>query len=332
MEILILGGGGMLGQKLATQFAKSGLIGERQISSVHLVDAYILPKISAGASFKITSEIADITSDGVASALIARRPELIYHFAAVVSGEAESDFEKGYRVNVEGTRNLFEAIRRVGNGYFPRVVFTSSVAVYGGPYPAVIDDEFVLQPLTSYGTQKVIGELLLNDYSRRGFLDGVGLRLPSICVRPGTPNKAASGLFSNIIREPLAGLQAILPASKDVKNVFASPRSAVGFAIHAGKIDTLLLGNRRSLMMPGVTATIGEEIQALRRVAGDEIVSLIKEVPDENVERMVRSWDWPGFTSERARSLGFKCETTFDEIIQVHIDDELGGRIPGLEK
>ena len=332
MNILILGGGGMLGQKLATQLAKSGLIGERRISIVRLVDAYILPKIAANANFEMTSEIADITSDGVASALIAHRPDLIYHFAAVVSGEAESDFEKGYRVNVDGTRNLFEAIRLVGNGYCPRVVYTSSVAVYGGPYPAVIDDEFVLQPLTSYGTQKVIGELLLNDYSRRGFFDGVGLRLPSICVRPGTPNKAASGLFSNIIREPLAGLQAILPASKDVKNVFASPRSAVGFAIHAGKIDTLLLGNRRSLMMPGVTASIGEEIQALRRVAGDDIVSLIKEVPDETSERMVRSWDWPGFTSARARALGFTCESSFDEIIQVHIADELGGRIPGLEK
>jgi nucleoside-diphosphate-sugar epimerase len=180
--------------------------------------------------------------------------------------------------------------------------------------------------------QKAIGELLLNDYSRRGFLDGVGLRLPSICVRPGAPNKAASGLFSNIIREPLVGLEAILPATKDVKNVFASPRSAVGFAFHAATLDTELLGDRRSLMMPGVTASIGEEIEALGRIAGDKIVALIKEVPDENAQRMVKSWDWPGFTSERARSLGFKCEATFDEIIQVHIADELGGRIPGLEK
>jgi nucleoside-diphosphate-sugar epimerase len=332
VQILILGGGGMLGQKIAIELSKRGAIKDKQISLLHLVDAYNAPKIPGGADFQITTEIADLTVPGVATALIKDKPDLIFHLAAVVSGEAEQDFEKGYQVNLDGTRNLFEAIRLVGAGYHPRVVFTSSVAVYGGPYPEIIEDDFILQPLTSYGVQKAIGELLLNDYSRRGFLDGVGLRLPSICVRPGAPNKAASGLFSNIIREPLVGLEAILPATKDVKNVFASPRSAVGFALHAATLDTLLLGNRRTLMMPGVTASIGEEIEALRRIAGDEIVALIKEVPDANAQRMVKSWDWPGFTSERARSLGFKCEATFDEIIRVHIDDELGGRIPGLEK
>jgi len=332
MRILITGGGGMLGQRVATQISRLGVVGGKDLSNLHLVDAFSAPNIPTEAKFKVTSEVADITVPRVTAKLIAHKPDLIFHLAAVVSGEAEQDFEKGYQVNLDGTRNLFEAIRLVGGGYRPRVVFTSSVAVYGGPYPAMIEDDFILQPLTSYGVQKAIGELLLNDYSRRGFLDGVGLRLPSICVRPGAPNKAASGLFSNIIREPLVGLEAILPATKDVKNVFASPRSAVGFALHAATLDTSLLGDRRSLMMPGVTASIGEEIEALRRIAGNEIVALIQEVPDTNAQRMVKSWDWPGFTSERARSLGFKCEATFDEIIRVHIDDELGGLIPGLEK
>ena len=308
MRILILGGGGMLGQKIAIELARLGKIQDRKISHLHLVDAYNAPTVPQGASFETMSEISDITVAGAAEKIIATKPDLIFHLAAVVSGEAEQDFEKGYRVNLDGTRNLFEAIRLVANGYCPRVVFTSSVAVYGGPYPEIIEDDFILQPLTSYGVQKAIGELLLNDYSRRGFIDGVGLRLPSICVRPGAPNKAASGLFSNIIREPLVGIQAILPATKDVKNVFASPRSAVGFTLHAAALDTSLLGNRRSLMMPGVTASIGEEIESLRRIAGDSIVALIKEIPDENAQRMVKSWDWPGFTSERARSLGFKCE------------------------
>mgnify|MGYP003704604205 CR=1 FL=1 len=169
----------------------------------------------------------DITAPGEAERLIADRPDVIFHLAAVVSGEAELDFEKGYLINLDGTRLLLEAIRLAGDDYVPRVVFSSSIAVFGGPYPERIDDEFILQPLTSYGAQKAIGELLLTDYSRRGILDGVGLRLPSICVRPGAPNKAASGLFSNIIREPLNGEEVVLPASRDVRHWFASPRSAI---------------------------------------------------------------------------------------------------------
>ena len=332
MRILIVGGGGMLGQKLVRELAKTGnLIGKR-IDQIILADAFIEPKIPPGASFEIIAKVADITSNDVAESLIGSKVDVIFHLAAIVSGEAEADFEKGYRVNVDGTRNLFEAIRKVGGGYCPRVVFTSSVAVYGGPYPDIVGDDFHLQPRTSYGAQKAIGELLLNDYSRRGFLDGIGLRLPTICVRPGLPNKAASGLFSNIIREPLVGLEAILPAGKEVTNIFASPRSAVGFLIHAATLDTSLLGDRRCLMMPGVAASLGDEIDALARVAGAKIVWLIKEERDPFVEKMVANWNPPPFTSARAKALGFKCEETFDEIIRIHIQDELGGKIPGLEK
>jgi nucleoside-diphosphate-sugar epimerase len=229
-------------------------------------------------------------------------------------------------------RNLFEAIRLISNDYCPRVVFTSSVAVYGGPYLEVADDNFILQPATSYGVQKAIGELLLNDYSRRGFFDGVGLRIPTLCVRPGLPNSAASGVFSNIIREPLMGIEATLTAGKDASMIFTSPRSAVGFLIHAAQMDTSGLGARRSLMMPGIYATLGDEIDALRRVAGDKIVGFIKEEIDPFVQEMLKSWNFPKFDAKRARTLGFTCEDSFDELIKTHIADELGGQIPGLTK
>lgn len=332
MQILITGGGGMLGQKLVGEFARTGKLLDAKIDQITLADVFVEPKVPSHAEFNVISKFADLTLDGVAEALIENKPDVIFHLAAVVSGEAETNFEKGYQVNVVGTRNLFEAIRKIGNGYCPRVVFTSSVAVYGGPYPEVVGDDFNLQPKTSYGAQKAIGELLLNDYSRRGFLDGIGIRLPTICVRPGLPNKAASGLFSNIIREPLVGLDAILSAGKGMTNFFASPRSAVGFLINAAILDTSPLGDRRCLMMPGVAASIGDEIESLRRVAGDKVVALIREERDPIIEKIVADWNFPRFESARAKALGFKCETTFDEIIQVHIEDELGGRIPGIEE
>jgi len=211
MRILIIGGGGMVGQKLAHKLALSGKLGNREIVELTLADAFAAPALSTTAKFPIKSVVADITNPEIAQSLITDKPDVIFHLAAVVSGEAEANFEKGYSVNVEGIKNILEAIRLTGNGYLPRLVFTSSVAVYGGPYPEIIHDDFHLQPRTSYGTQKAIAELLLNDYSRRGFVNGVSLRLPTICVRPGKPNKAASGFFSNILREPLVGIEAILP-------------------------------------------------------------------------------------------------------------------------
>ena len=332
MKILITGGGGMLGQKLIAGLAKVGSLNGKKIESITVVDAYKQSQALDGFDFKITSKIVDITDRAECEAMIAEKPDVIFHLAAIVSGEAESDFEKGYRVNVDGMRNLFEAIRLISNDYCPRVVFTSSVAVYGGPYLEVADDNFILQPATSYGVQKAIGELLLNDYSRRGFFDGVGLRIPTLCVRPGLPNSAASGVFSNIIREPLMGIEATLTAGKDASMIFTSPRSAVGFLIHAAQMDTSGLGARRSLMMPGIYATLGDEIDALRRVAGDKIVGFIKEEIDPFVQEMLKSWNFPKFDAKRARSLGFTCEDSFDELIKTHIADELGGQIPGLTK
>ena len=332
MKILITGGGGMLGQKLIAGLAKVGSLNGKKIESISVVDAYKQSQALDGFDFKVSSKIVDITDRAECDAMIAEKPDVIFHLAAIVSGEAESDFEKGYRVNVDGMRNLFEAIRLISNDYCPRVVFTSSVAVYGGPYLEVADDNFILQPATSYGVQKAIGELLLNDYSRRGFFDGVGLRIPTLCVRPGLPNSAASGVFSNIIREPLMGIEATLTAGKDASMIFTSPRSAVGFLIHAAQMDTSGLGARRSLMMPGIYATLGDEIDALRRVAGEKIVGFIKEEIDPFVQEMLKSWNFPKFDAKRARSLGFTCEDSFDELIKTHIADELGGQIPGLTK
>jgi nucleoside-diphosphate-sugar epimerase len=241
----------------------------------------------------------------------------------VVSGEAETDFEKGYRVNLDGTRRLLEAIRQAGDGYRPRLIFSSSVAVFGPPLPDVITDEQATTPATSYGTQKAIAELLLADYSRRGFVDAVGLRLPTICVRPGAANRAASGFFSSIIREPLHGRPALLPVAPEVRHWFASPRSAVGFIVHAAAMDTSVLGLRRSLTMPGLSATVADEIEALRRAAGDAAVGLIRTEPDADIARMVSGWP-RAFDARRASELGFVAETDFDEIVRVYMEDELG--------
>ena len=205
-------------------------------------------------------------------------------------------------------------------------VFTSSIAVFGAPFPPAIGDEFFTTPLTSYGTQKAIGELLLADYTRKGFFDGIGIRLPTICVRPGTPNKAASGFFSNILREPLAGHEAVLPVEDTVRHWHASPRSAVGFLVHAAEIDGDKVGPRRNLSMPGLSATVGEQIDALRRVAGDKVVARIKRVPDPAIIKIVSGWA-ERCDPQRAIALGFVAEKNFDEIIRAHIEDELNGQI-----
>ncbi len=236
MKILVIGAAGMIGRKLCERLARDGALAGKPIEAAHLVDI-VAPSPPSSVNFPTTSEAFDIAAPYVAPKLIAGRPDFVFLLAAIVSGEAESDFDKGYAINLDGARALFEAIRREqllsGGAYRPRLVFTSSIAVFGAPFPEAIDDDFFSTPLTSYGTQKAICELLLADYSRRGFFDGVGLRLPTICVRPGPPNRAASGFFSSIIREPLAGREAILPVAESVRNWHASPRSAVGFLLHA---------------------------------------------------------------------------------------------------
>ncbi len=329
MKILVTGAAGMIGRKLASRLAAEGALGDEPIGDLTLADV-VAPAVPVGSGGPAKARKVDLSDPGAAAELVAARPDVVFHLAAIVSGEAEADFEKGYRVNLDGTRLLLEAIRHEGSKrpYRPRVVFTSSIAVFGAPLPDRIGDDLATTPLTSYGTQKAIGELLLTDYSRRGILDGIALRLPTICIRPGAPNKAASGFFSSILREPLAGKEAVLPVSTDVRHWFASPRAAVGFLLHAARLDLSRLGWRRALNMPGLSATVGEEIEALRRVAGERAVALIRREPDEAIARMVQGWA-RGFDARRAGELGFVAETSFDEIVRAHVEDELGGRIGG---
>ncbi|MGO4572369.1 D-erythronate dehydrogenase [Microvirga sp. 2TAF3] len=325
MEVLILGAAGMVGRKLTERLTQEKRLGGREISRVILHDV-VAPQAPEGAPFAVTTATSDFSAPGEAGKLVASRPDVIFHLAAIVSGEAEADFDKGNRINLDGTRQLFEAIRAVGDGYRPRVVFTSSIAVFGAPFPDAIGDEFFLTPLTSYGTQKAIGELLLADYTRRSFFDGIGIRLPTICVRPGKPNKAASGFFSGIIREPLNGQEAILPVPDDVRHTHASPRSAVSFLMHAATLDGTKLGERRNLTMPGVSVTVAEQIDALRRIAGDRVAARIRREPDPTIMHIVEGWPLR-FDARRATNLGFKAEESFDDIIRIHIEDELGGKI-----
>lgn len=323
MRVLVTGAAGMIGRKLVERLVRDGELAGKSIASLDLHD--IVAPSAPDSGVAVTAHTGDLSAPGAAAALVAGRPDVIFHLAGIVSGEAEANFDLGYRVNLDGTRALFDAIREAA--YSPRVVFTSSIAVFGAPFPDVIPDDFHATPLTSYGTQKLIGEVLLADYTRKGIFDGIGIRLPTICVRPGKPNKAASSFFSGIIREPLNGLPAVLPVPRSVVHTHASPRSAVGFLIHAAGIDGKLVGPRRNLIMPGVGVTVGEQIEALRRIAGDRIAGLIEERPDPTIWAIVQNWP-TRFAATRARELGFVTEESFDDIVRVYVDEELGGRIP----
>lgn len=325
MHILVTGAAGMIGRKLTERLVKDVSLHDRAIEKLALTDVFTLepPQRFSGATEIVTQDLA---TPGVADKLVAGRPDVIFHTAGIVSAEAELDFDKGYCSNLDGMRALLEAIRRVGGDFRPKLIFTSSCAAFGGPFPDPIGDEFHLTPHTSYGTQKAICELLLADYTRRGFVDGVGLRLPAICVRPGKPNKAASGFFSSIIREPLAGHEALLPVDENILHTHASPRAAVGFLVHAAGLSREQLGGRVNLTMPGVSCTVAEQIAALRRIAGDKVAARIRREPDPLVIRIVDGWPHR-FDAARARELGFVAEESFDDIIRIHIEDELGGVI-----
>jgi D-erythronate 2-dehydrogenase len=324
MHILITGAAGMIGRKLTARLVKDASLNGQKIDGFTLIDV-VAPEKPTGFGGTVELSTGDLAAPGIAAKAVAGRPDVIFHLAGVVSGEAETDFEKGYHVNLDGTRALLEAIR-AAKDYKPKVVFTSSIAVFGAPFPYAIPDDFHLTPLTSYGTQKAISELLLADYNRRGFLDGVGIRLPTICVRPGKPNKAASGFFSSIIREPLAGLEAVLSVADTVRHTHASPRAAVGFLIHAAGLTREQLGPRINLAMPGVCCTVAEQIESLSRIAGPKVAARIRREPDELVVRIVSGWS-ERIDAKRAAALGFTAEATFDEIVRAHIDDELGGKI-----
>lgn len=317
---LIIGGGGMVGQKLAQRLAAEGL-GGSPAPEVTLFDMGFPSDSAQGA--QITGNLTDPEQ---IKKLAAQRFDLIFHLAAIVSGEAETDFDKGWSVNMMTMWQLLEALRAENlasqGAYVPRIVFTSSIAVFGGPYPDRITDTFLSAPQTSYGAQKATCELLLSDFSRKGFVDGLSLRLPTICVRPGKANLAASSFFSGIIREPLNGQDAILPVPDTVRHWHASPRAAAGFLTHAATLDTGRLEGRRALNLPGISCTVAEQIEALRSVAGQKAVDHIVPRPDPAIMRIVEGWP-RDFQPDRATALGFVAEKSFRQIIETYIADDL---------
>lgn len=312
----------MIGQKLAHRIA-AGLI---DVDVTELVLYDIVEAKLPEAAFSIQTTSGNIADPEESMRLAALKPDIVIHLAAIVSSDAEKNFDKGWDINARGSWQLLEALREQHEAskgsYRPRVVFASSIAVFGGPYPEKIDDDFLCAPQTSYGAQKAMTELLVADYSRKGFIDGFSMRLPTICVRPGKPNLAASSFFSGIIREPLNGQEAILPVSDQTRHWHASPRAAAKFFTQAATLDTSKLNGRYSLNLPGVSCTVAEQIEALRTIAGNDVVKLIKPQDDEAINNIVKGWPC-NFDPQRALALGFEGEKDFAEIIQIYMDDDL---------
>ncbi|MBW4706478.1 SDR family oxidoreductase [Roseobacter sp. YSTF-M11] len=320
-RVVIIGGGGMVGQKLAGRLIREGLPGHKALT-ITLFDVAFPARGVSG----LVQKTGNLSTPGIAQTLAAERPDIVFHLAAIVSGEAETHFSKGWDINMMSMWHLLEAFRTEheasGGSYVPRIVFTSSIAVFGGPFPEKIDDLFLSAPQTSYGAQKAVSELMLTDFSRKGFVDGLSLRLPTICVRPGKPNLAASSFFSGIIREPLNGQKAILPVDDSVRHWHASPKSAARFLAHAAGLDTSLLNGRRALNLPGLSCTVAEQIDALRDLAGQKAVDLITPHPDPDIIKIVQGWP-RDFDPARAIALGFEAESSFDQIIQTYIAEDL---------
>ena len=323
MRVLIMGAAGMVSQKLLSRLENLDT-SSGKISRIYLHD--MVPANTAFWSGESEVLVGNIAEEAEMQKLADLKPDLIFHLASIVSGEAELEFVKGWQVNMAGSWAFLEALRQhhedSGGSYVPKMVFTSSIAVFGAPFPDKISDEFLCAPQTSYGAQKAIIELLMSDYSRKGYIDGISIRLPTICVRPGKPNLAASSFFSGIIREPLNGVEAILPVKDDVRHWHASPRSAARFLTHAASMDLSVLGSRRALNMPGVSCTVAEQIEALRTIAGNDVVSLIKPQLDDQIVKIVAGWP-RNFDTQRSVQFGFESESSFEEIIKIYLEDDL---------
>lgn len=321
MKVLITGGAGFLGQRLARRLLERGeLTGPdgrpERISELVLLD------VVKGSDFgdpRVTAVVGDIADRAVLESAIDDRTGAIFHLAAIVSGQAEADFDLGMRINLDASRTLLDVCR--ARGHRPRVVFTSSVAVYGGALPDVVQDDTALNPQSSYGAEKAIAELLLCDYARRGFVDGRVLRLPTISVRPGRPNAAASSFASGIIREPLNGEASVCPVPGSTRLWLLSPRGAIEALVAGCELDSAKLGSKRVINLPGISVTVDEMIAELREVAGDETVGLIRHEPDERVEKIVGSW--PGrWDTTRAEQLGLRGDASFVEVIRSYLEDQ----------
>ncbi|WP_247236767.1 D-erythronate dehydrogenase [Telluribacter sp. SYSU D00476] len=314
MQIIITGGGGFLGQKLAKALLQSTL----SFDELLLVDL-VMPA-HPDQDRRVICQQADLSKEGAVESLITPQTGLVYHLAAIVSSHAESDFDLGYLINLDVTRRLLEACRRTKAGI--RFVFTSSLAVFGGELPEVVTDATAVTPQSSYGAQKAMGELLVNDYSRKGFVNGVTLRLPTICVRPGKPNKAASSFVSSIIREPLQGEEAVCPVSTDLSLWLSSPATVIRNLVHAATVEGSSLGNWRTLNLPGISVTVQQMLDSLERQTDAATLSRVRFEPDEAINRIVSSW--PGqIDNSRALRLGFQVDSGFDSFITQFMANDL---------
>jgi D-erythronate 2-dehydrogenase len=321
MKVLITGGAGFLGQRLARELLARGALKDAH-GVPQAITELVLLDVARAHDFgdaRVRTEVGDIAERSVLERVIDAETSAIFHLAAIVSGQAEADFELGMRINLDASRLLLDICRE--RGHQPRVVFTSSVAVYGGDLPALVRDDTALNPQSSYGAQKAIAELLLNDYSRRGFVDGRVLRLPTISVRPGRPNAAASSFASGIMREPLNGEQAVCPVAGSTRLWLLSPRKAIESLIAGLELDGAALGKQRVLNLPGLSVSVDEMVAALREVAGDAVAGRIVRQPDERIEKIVGSW--PGaWDTSRAERLGLAAEHSFADVIRAYIADE----------
>lgn len=318
MRVLITGGGGFLGVKLAKALAAKGTIRGEAITS--LVQADLFEPAPVEADFPTAGLALDIGDAAAVNEAFRAPPDCIFHLAAVVSGQAEAEFDIGLRVNLMGTINLLEAMRAAKNK--PILVYTSSVAVYGGEIPDLIEDHTILNPQTSYGAQKAAGELLVTDYSRKGFIDGRGLRLPTVTVRPGKPNAAASSFMSSIFREPLQGEEANCPVSEDYPIWNSAPRTVVANLVHAAEVPEEDWGQNRCLAIPGQTNTVREMVEAMTKVAGSNAAGLITWKPDPFVQKICDGWR-AHLSPAKALRLGFHQDKSFEDNIRWFLDDDI---------
>jgi nucleoside-diphosphate-sugar epimerase len=310
MKILITGGGGFIGSRLA-----AALKAKHPDARIRLLDMAFPP----GLEKKFECIAGDVASPEVIGKALGTDTDSVFHLAAVVSGGAEADFDLGYRVNLDGTRELLEACRKLATP--PKFVYASSVAAFGGVLPDVLDDSTTPAPQTSYGTQKVIGEYLVADFTRKGFIDGRSLRLPTIVVRPGKANLAASSFASGIIREPLAGVESQCPVPDTTGVWILSPRRVVEAFIHAHDLPSSAWPTTRVVNLPGITLSVRQMIDAMGRVAGSDSVSRVRFVPDARIQGIVKTWP-VRFRTERALAMGFKADDDFDSIVRDHIENE----------